>query len=432
MRKTSKQSGGNMAEAQRRVDDWVKKNDTKTLLDLTDLGLIELPTLPNNLKHLYCYKNKLVSLPTLPESLETLECWENKLDILPILPTKLKYLNFSFNNISKIPELPDSLESLACNNNNISEISKLPSLLQVLVCNNNTLETLPELPSVLNILICNNNNLKELPTLPPKLKELECNTNKLKALPELPKKLKLLDCTHNLITSLPTFPATLIRLKYDKIINTNKVYKKPSIQLGDFMDEQKEFLKSLTNKQRNILYFYTQYGDRVINEVLRGNISNIKKHNPVFITNLLMFIKNNDIYKRKENNKNNSTRKITNTGIVKEFISDFLNVFKKVPLLKDEVNVYRGVKRKEDINNHGNEFLSTSYFKIIANKFAGDGCCALVITLKPGVRALWIEPISRFPNEKEILICPPFKFEETSHNNGVYNITISPVEKYRK
>ena len=46
--------------------------------------------LPNTLKKLYCFRNKLTSLPDLPKSLKELYCDENKLTSLPDLPNSLK------------------------------------------------------------------------------------------------------------------------------------------------------------------------------------------------------------------------------------------------------------------------------------------------------------------------------------------------------
>jgi Leucine-rich repeat (LRR) protein len=52
--------------------------------------LSSLPKLPQGLKELHCYKNKLSSLPTiLPESLRTLFCYDNKLTYFPNLPEKI-------------------------------------------------------------------------------------------------------------------------------------------------------------------------------------------------------------------------------------------------------------------------------------------------------------------------------------------------------
>ena len=54
-----------------------------------------MPTLPQNLKILYCFKNQLTSLPTLPQNLEILYCFKNQLTSLPTLPQNL---DFSYSN----------------------------------------------------------------------------------------------------------------------------------------------------------------------------------------------------------------------------------------------------------------------------------------------------------------------------------------------
>jgi hypothetical protein len=62
-RKTVKQNGENMAEAQRRIDKWVTDGNVNNSLNLTHLNLTSLPELPNSVKELNCYRNKLRSLP---------------------------------------------------------------------------------------------------------------------------------------------------------------------------------------------------------------------------------------------------------------------------------------------------------------------------------------------------------------------------------
>lgn len=202
-----------------------------------------------------------------------------------------------------------------------------------------------------------------------------------------------------------------------------------------FINKQNEFLKTVSLRDKQILRFYTYHGDRIINQLLRGNMQNVKIDNPVFIRSLKAFMLTNTIYKKKNNSGNNTTKKkIKDTGIVKEFMYDFLNVVNKFPKLEDEITVYRGVTTKEGIYTHGNEFLSTSYDKFVTNKFkVAHGCCELNIKLKPGVKAIYMVPISQFPNEREILIVPPFKFhiDSIENNNNTYNITISPIAKYK-
>ena len=63
-------------------------------LDLRDLGLTELPSLPPTLKWLDCSQNQLTKLPPLPPTLQRLECSENLLMELPPLPPTLRWLDY--------------------------------------------------------------------------------------------------------------------------------------------------------------------------------------------------------------------------------------------------------------------------------------------------------------------------------------------------
>jgi Leucine-rich repeat (LRR) protein len=60
-----------------------------------------LPTLPQNLKLLYCDNNQLTSLPSLPQNLEILDCYSNKLTSLPTLPQNIN-IYYSNNPIFEI------------------------------------------------------------------------------------------------------------------------------------------------------------------------------------------------------------------------------------------------------------------------------------------------------------------------------------------
>ena len=91
------------------------------ILDLSYEGLTKLETLPEGLKVLYCYNNKLKSLPELPD---------------------LTHLSCSVNQLTSLPELPDSLQELYCHNNQLTSLPELPEGLIKLWCFNNPLETL--------------------------------------------------------------------------------------------------------------------------------------------------------------------------------------------------------------------------------------------------------------------------------------------------
>ena len=50
MRKTNIIYGGGAEKAQEKIDAWVAAGDVDDTLDLSNLNLTSLPTLPNNLK----------------------------------------------------------------------------------------------------------------------------------------------------------------------------------------------------------------------------------------------------------------------------------------------------------------------------------------------------------------------------------------------
>jgi Leucine-rich repeat (LRR) protein len=92
-------------------------------LNLSNLGLTELPQLPPKLKYLYCYGNQLTELPQLvsedPSTLVCLDCRSNQLTELPQLPPTLMILYCSINQLTELPQLPSTLVYLNCNDNPI-------------------------------------------------------------------------------------------------------------------------------------------------------------------------------------------------------------------------------------------------------------------------------------------------------------------------
>jgi Leucine-rich repeat (LRR) protein len=102
-------------------------------LDLSHLGLTELPQLPSTLVRLYCRGNQLTSLPQLgsegtPSTLVHLYCGGNQLTSLPQLGSEGK---------------PSMLMELYCNNNQLTELPQLPSTLVYLECGDNPIQYPP-------------------------------------------------------------------------------------------------------------------------------------------------------------------------------------------------------------------------------------------------------------------------------------------------
>ena len=128
MRKTRKQRGGNMIEAQSRINEWILEDDPDEMLSLSGLDLTSLPPLPDNLKRLDCSFNNLTRLPSLPESLVYLSCYSNKLKSLPHLPDSLKLLFCHDNELRSLPFLPTKLYMLSISDNDLPEIYyKIPA-----------------------------------------------------------------------------------------------------------------------------------------------------------------------------------------------------------------------------------------------------------------------------------------------------------------
>ena len=166
-------------------------------LDISNLGLTELPPLPPQLKVLKCHKNKLTHLPPLPKTLVELRCDENLLQDLPELPSKLEFLNCGDNKLTKLPTLPKKLLELNCKHNYLESLPSLPNDLYELNCLGNELKTLPELPDGMRELYCSLNELIKLPKLPSNLLTLDCTENKLTTLPRLPMELENLETYGN-------------------------------------------------------------------------------------------------------------------------------------------------------------------------------------------------------------------------------------------
>ena len=92
--------------------------------------MTSLPTLPQNLKILYCDNNKLTFLTTLPQNLKELYCDNNKLTFLTTLPQNLKELYCRENQLTSLPTLPQNLIEFYCSDNPIYEIVNSNSLFQ--------------------------------------------------------------------------------------------------------------------------------------------------------------------------------------------------------------------------------------------------------------------------------------------------------------
>lgn len=128
---------------------------TDKVLDISCMGLVELPSLPEGIEVLMCYKNALIQLPNnLPSSIIIIDCSYNKLTSLPTLPPKLEKLSCNNNYLSSLPILPKTLEKLDGYSNNLTRLPELPvNISEIDVCFNK-LTSLPKLPDSLTAFCC--------------------------------------------------------------------------------------------------------------------------------------------------------------------------------------------------------------------------------------------------------------------------------------
>lgn len=188
-----------------------------------------------------------------------------------------------------------------------------------------------------------------------------------------------------------------------------------------FLREQADFINSLSIKEYPILKSYTFLGDEIINRVLRGNV------NPLSEVEATQLVK-----KHKQLTALFSS--FINVTNIPSYVSSFMNIVKKSPVLKNTIVLYRGLRLKSNttINQISNEIISATYNPEIVKNFIGENCCFMVIYVKPGVKALLMEDMSRFKDENEVIIIPPYSVNVRKIRDDLLEAIVSPVNYVRK
>jgi len=195
---------------------------------------------------------------------------------------------------------------------------------------------------------------------------------------------------------------------FDGLNHSDTLHQDTTLDMGYF-DKQKEFIGALTPEERLILASYTYYGDRIINTMLRGGWTpaSLMAYLPIVYTSTAKATFTSILGPLNELNEENCIERIT------AYCDRFRTVFNKVPVLTTPMRLFRGIEANDTFNPGTQEmvsptmdYLSSTYdpFQTPMNTYTGTACCAYEFIVHPGVRALWIEPISRFPGEGEIVI----------------------------
>lgn len=174
----------------------------------------------------------------------------------------------------------------------------------------------------------------------------------------------------------------------------------------DWYDEQIKYINNLTQRQKEILFFYTLTGDKIVNNYLRDTLTESLVQNILFTG-----IKNpfRQLY------SNISDKEYTTNIImyIKKYINELEEIIHNSPKLKTPLKVFRGVAEsnyiKDALQNNKiltKGFLSTSMNIESATLFAGDKCCILEMYVPVSVSCLFIAPVSRRSGEFEIVFLP--------------------------
>ena len=168
-------------------------------------------------------------------------------------------------------------------------------------------------------------------------------------------------------------------------------------------------------------------------------IKNFEIEEPLFLTkNQLLTIGHYTFGFYRKINYELRNNDITDKTVLKQ-IYNLDNAFKKAPITKNILHLYRGNKKLNLTNN--NAYLSTSLNKHIALNFIGDKCCLYEIFVDVGIPYLYVKNYSSVRKEDEVLLPRNLIYEiltETQDENGIttYNIQVkdfiqpNPIEVY--
>jgi len=236
---------------------------------------------------------------------------------------------------------------------------------------------------------------------------------------------------------------------------------------------QSKFLEELTDRELFILKSYTKNGDEFVNALMK--IRDEEKLIPILMEKVKILktplangtFRVNILHPAK-------LEQITEQNVinvVSNYANELIQIFKKAPPVTTPLRVFRGIsppKYTDPVIYPMEGITSTTYnpfspllkyfFRIYnpldpdyvklrllrkqKNKPMLNNCCVFDIILRPGVRAIWLEPISNFPDEQEIALLPSIVQASYSHPKlklyedklvkykvrvQVYDVTVNPI-----
>jgi hypothetical protein len=203
------------------------------------------------------------------------------------------------------------------------------------------------------------------------------------------------------------------------IINRKFVFN--NIQENDYewMEKQMEYINNLSPRDKHIIRAYTIYGDRFVNNYIRGTLSSEQ------IAILVYECRKTDEnpFQYQHQDKYNLLGFPDKESDILEYIPKFIDELKTIiinsPKLNKRIKVFRGLgdgefirRALEEHNNKyilNNEFISTTFYLASASQFMKGDCCLLELFIEKEVPCLFTAHISRRRNEFEITLIPETK-----------------------
>jgi hypothetical protein len=203
--------------ALQRIERWKSRKRWNSWLDLSYCNLTEIPPLPDNVKKLDLYANRLNNLRGIPPSVKKLDCSRNELYNLYDLPLNLKQLkcrhNYVLKNIDIHTDTIRQLDISCCIH--VTEICRLPNELRNLRAHECfKLRTIHALPNKLNRISMYLTNIRVVPRLPSTLRMLQLQHCDIRRIINFPESLKEIILHSYYLHSIPKkFPSNLKHLE---------------------------------------------------------------------------------------------------------------------------------------------------------------------------------------------------------------------------
>jgi hypothetical protein len=223
------------------------------------------------------------------------------------------------------------------------------------------------------------------------------------------------------------------RTKHDTLL-----YQDDSLDLFWFK-KQALFIDGLTDREVFLLKSYTRNGDEVINSLF-------KKNSKELVPELMRIVKKLQTPRIDGVERINifdpvKLTTITTSNVISiavKYANEVFAIFKKAPPIENPMRVFRGLTPADgeetltvfplrgitsttynpmghvlDTYTRNNSYLNKLNIKpqlpLLSN------CCVYDMVLRPGVRAIWLEPITEFNGEQEIVLLPSIIQASYSH-----------------